>query len=140
MSEYTLSYTGEEVDELLDIVEQTSDYIVSRGQSGIWTWRKWSSGIAECWGSTTYQSGTWTAWGNIYYTSNNCGNISYPFEFIDPPVEQITLGQASLDLWMIQSTGNSKSATGSYYGGRPATATQTNVDVYVDFYVVGEWK
>lgn len=26
------------------------DYIVSQGTSGIWTYRKWASGVAECWG------------------------------------------------------------------------------------------
>lgn len=26
------------------------DYIVEQGTSGIWTYRKWNSGIAECWG------------------------------------------------------------------------------------------
>ena len=27
------------------------DYIVEQGESGIWTYRKWASGIAECWGN-----------------------------------------------------------------------------------------
>lgn len=27
-----------------------ADYIVEQGTSGIWTYRKWNSGIAECWG------------------------------------------------------------------------------------------
>lgn len=26
-----------------------ADYIVSQGTSGIWTYRKWASGVAECW-------------------------------------------------------------------------------------------
>lgn len=28
----------------------TTDYIVAQGTSGIWTYRKWNSGIAELWG------------------------------------------------------------------------------------------
>ena len=28
-----------------------SDFVVEEGTDGIWTYRKWSSGIAECWGS-----------------------------------------------------------------------------------------
>lgn len=28
------------------------DYIVEQGTDGIWTYRKWNSGIAECWGYT----------------------------------------------------------------------------------------
>ena len=40
------------------------DYVVQQGTSGIWTYRKWNSGIAECWGYTmisvlcSNQSGT----------------------------------------------------------------------------------
>lgn len=43
-----------------------SDYIVEQGTSGIWTWRKWKSGIAECWGIDTL-SGAWSTWGSIYF-------------------------------------------------------------------------
>lgn len=118
-----------------------ADYVMEWGKTGIWTWRKYASGLAECWGSTTFDSGSsWPTWGEIYYSTNSSGNIEYPFEFIEPPAEQVTLGQANLDLWLIQSIGNSKTATGSYYGGRSTSANQTNVDIYVDFYVVGEWK
>lgn len=27
------------------------DYVVEQGKIGAWTYRKWSSGVAECWGS-----------------------------------------------------------------------------------------
>lgn len=29
----------------------SADIVVAQGKSGIWTYRKWESGIAECWGS-----------------------------------------------------------------------------------------
>lgn len=36
------------------------DWVVEQGTSGIWTYRKWNSGIAECWGkysgTVTYSS------------------------------------------------------------------------------------
>lgn len=36
---------------LTRILEALSvDYVVEEGTSGIWTYRKWNSGIAECWG------------------------------------------------------------------------------------------
>lgn len=35
---------------ILDAVKV--DYIVEQGTSSIWTYRKWNSGIAECWGRT----------------------------------------------------------------------------------------
>lgn len=33
-----------------------ADYPVEVGRSGIWTYRKWASGIAECWGHTATES------------------------------------------------------------------------------------
>lgn len=40
-----------------DDIVAMGDYVVSQGTSGVWTYRKWNSGIAECWGQvnmTTY--------------------------------------------------------------------------------------
>ena len=34
-------------------IRQSASYIVEQGTSGIWTYRKWSDGIAECWCSKT---------------------------------------------------------------------------------------
>ena len=39
--------------EELPIGQQPVDFIVEQGTSGIWTYRKWNSGIAECWGEHT---------------------------------------------------------------------------------------
>ena len=58
------------------------DYVVEEGTSGIWTYRKWNSGIAECWG--TY-SNTISA-----STTSNGNYINYPFTFTQVPC--ITLG------------------------------------------------
>ena len=53
-----------------------ADYIIEQGTSGIWTYRKWASGIAECWGlwyGTLSHYGS--ALGGYAY---NSGAISYP--------------------------------------------------------------
>lgn len=42
--------------------DSLTDYIVEQGTSGNWTYRKWNSGIAECWyymTGTTDSSGRW---------------------------------------------------------------------------------
>lgn len=46
------------------------DLIVEQGTSGIWTYRKWASGLAECW-TTTAQSATFT------YSTTLFGGYSY---------------------------------------------------------------
>lgn len=57
--------------------------IVESGTSGIWTYRKWSNGIAECWGTYTSGSVSATAVNGWYY-----GVIStnFPFTFMNVPV------------------------------------------------------
>lgn len=52
------------------------DYIVEQGTSGIWYYRKWNSGTAECWGTQTNVSGTFSDWGNIY--SYDIPSVSFP--------------------------------------------------------------
>ena len=41
------------------------DYIVEQGTSGIWTHRKWNSGIAECWGRHSFTVTAWAQWGVV---------------------------------------------------------------------------
>ena len=36
------------------------DYIVEQGTSGIWTYRKWASGVAECWGKGYFDNPNFT--------------------------------------------------------------------------------
>ena len=48
------------------------DLVVEEGISGIWTYRKWSSGIAECWGTTAGASHAITSpYGYGYWVHEN---------------------------------------------------------------------
>lgn len=65
---------------------ESHDYIVEQGTSGIWTYRKWDSGIAECWCYHSTSDLTWTQYANIspyslYYSSG--WNFSLPFTLTD---------------------------------------------------------
>lgn len=68
---------------LTRILEALSvDYVVEEGTSGIWTYRKWDSGIAECWG--TYIKNISAS------TVDNTNYIAFPFTFTETPC--ITIG------------------------------------------------
>lgn len=55
-----------------------ADFIVEQGTSGIWTYRKWNSGVCECWGATSI-SGLTT-------------QVSLPFTFANTSYDtQVTL-------------------------------------------------
>lgn len=48
----------------------TVDFIVSEGTDGNWTYRKWESGIAECWGSFSHTFGITSKSGSAWYASS----------------------------------------------------------------------
>ena len=48
---------------------ETHDYIVEQGTSGIWTYRKWASGIAECWGTLVFACTSSSQAGSNYYSN-----------------------------------------------------------------------
>lgn len=63
--------------------EDTADYIVASGTSGVWTYRKWASGQAECWCTTMI------SYANDYVLE---GHVAFPFTFAAAPTTLATLG------------------------------------------------
>lgn len=61
------------------------DYITAEGTTDGWTWRKWASGIAECWCSKTITNKACNiAQGNWYRTAE-IQHSAYPFAFTATP-------------------------------------------------------
>jgi len=62
------------------------DYVIEQGSSGIWSYRKWWSGIAECWSyyqpTKTGRSTTMLGLSGYVYET---GSISLPFTFATAP-------------------------------------------------------
>ncbi len=44
------------------------DYVLEQGTSGIWTYRKWASGVAECWGEVTVNTAITEKLGTMAFT------------------------------------------------------------------------
>lgn len=71
-SQYDTALDNEEINEneLYLTPDNNADFVVETGTSGIWTYRKWNSGIAELWGTTQKANyNLTTKYGEIYYTS-----------------------------------------------------------------------
>ena len=61
--------------------EDTADFVVEQGTSGVWKYRKWNSGIVELWTSSgSIQTPITTAWGVLYLGDNAFPQIDYPFK------------------------------------------------------------
>lgn len=73
--------------------KEDNDYIVEQGTAEVkvnegtddeytatWTYRKWNSGIAECWTSScSITSPIATAWGSLFVSNEAFPSIPYPF-------------------------------------------------------------
>ena len=123
----------------------SSDYVIETGTSGIWTYRKWNSGKAECWGTYTVTGKKMNnAWGNgLYIASVNSSRINYPFTFLERPKEYATTHTSAVACFMFTESGgnglNTTSASAMYSIARPSSSS-TSVTAYLDLQVVGNWK
>ena len=81
-----------------EITELKTDYIVAQGRQGIWTYRRWANGMAECW-IEEYKPPTITftsAWSSVaLYTAYVTSPGNYPFKFKKAPIVIPTWASAS---------------------------------------------
>lgn len=112
--------------------------IVEQGTSGIWTYRKWSDGTAECWGKTTTTVNITSAWGGIYSGGNASISVDYPTNlFISPPTETASYDCSSSIMQCYLSTPTA-TKTRSYQFVRGAAASNQNITI--EIYAIGKWK
>lgn len=57
-----------------NLTNHIKDYVVEQGTNDIWTYRKWNSGVAECWGNVSTTPTT--------VNGNNAVTTSLPFTFV----------------------------------------------------------
>lgn len=118
-----------------------TDYVVEQGTSGIWTYRKWNSGISECWATKTVSSiNVNTTWGSVYYgTASAASGMTYPSGlFTAAPEVQVHLRGQGGRFW--PTHGNDATATnvGTIYAIAPSSYTSQSIIIHV--YSIGTWK
>lgn len=114
------------------------DFVVDQGTSGIWTYRKWASGIAECWGTVAPAAHTIsTTWGSIYTKDNAIARQSYPLTFKEAPVVSINLHNTSGNCWAYTGTVGSTSLSPAFGLARGASGSVT---VGAQITAIGRWK
>lgn len=113
-----------------------ADFVVEQGTTGIWTWRKWYSGIAECWGKNIVTLDITTAWGSgLYY--GQVSAIAFPFAFKSAPACQVTVetSNASWSACNVRANTNYTAAVMVYRG---ASIASQQCDVI--YHAKGRWK
>ena len=126
-----------------------ADYIIAQGTTGVWTWRKWASGIAEMWGIFSADTlAVDNAWHNVYYgtwmglAANKAGR-KYPFDFVAAPAVTATpYSTTSADFWLLTDSANNIGTAlthaPAYACVLPASATITGPQIH--YHVIGKYK
>lgn len=112
------------------------DYIVEEGTSGIWTYRKWNSGIAECWGKSEQLSRTFNnPLGRGYYGAKY--TATYPSSlFVDAPVVDASIYDGGAVIGWIAVSTNNPTTLEAYFG----SLINVTRNVQAHFNVKGRWK
>lgn len=118
-----------------------ADFVVQQGTSGIWTFRKWKSGIAECWCRKTVSATLNNNWGPLYTSGSLTAlNIAFPFTFSAVPTITANLSCNGVGAFLMvpgSSPGPSTKSTGVYEIGRATSLSSAN-NFEVNFYVIGK--
>ena len=121
-----------------------SDYITAQGETNGFTWRKWASGVAECWKLHTDTGVTiQTAWGSVYESATTYGGILYPSGlFASTPCCTITPNGSPNSMTTlgleIGAEGTAEKTPHWYY--TRATANASGQTINVAIYAIGKWQ
>jgi hypothetical protein len=120
--------------------EPEADYIVAHGIDGIWTYRKWQSGLAECWGSVDITTDMQSEYEDlpIYYDSAAVKAIKYPITFKNAPTELTSIQSPAGVAWLAGRSQNSNTKTGTY--NILSLDKLTNATYTITFDIKGRWR
>ena len=121
-----------------------NDYIIEEGTSGIWTYRKWSSGISECWGSkpcslSMSTLGSQYGIGGLFYNSTTGSNeeVTFPSNlFTAAPVVTATCNTGTNTMVSM----NDISATHCLPRFWTPFTSSTSVTLNLKIYAVGRYQ
>lgn len=142
-----IAYTGEKYERFRTdgkwgdwflITSSVADFVLEEGTEDGWSYRKWNSGIAECWYTyDEYVDMSANNYGGYYYCSPI--SVSLPLDFTSITNYQVTGGSQDV-INFARSFGiytESKKAVFLVAGHQP-NMTNTKITVYLS--VIGKWK
>lgn len=115
------------------------DYIEEQGITNGWTYRKWNSGIYECWKRDTTAVTSWAAWGSLYEGSPHPSSIAFPITFTEIPSVFIGVNRTDAGGGILYETGRVTTSTIQYIV--PIRPNSGSAATYAyDIRVIGKWK
>lgn len=122
-----------------------SDFVVEEGASGIWTYRKWNSGLAECWGRYAINGVKCNSGVGNWFKTGNIQLPDYPFTFVSDPTVNLFYethtGTGGM-VWSAEMEDPTSPITkikpGMIYIIRMTSST--SISGWVNAYATGRWK
>lgn len=118
-------------------VQPADDYVVEHGTSGIWTYRKWESGIAECWCLKTETVQITSNYGGAYYGQSS---INFPtgLYIAEPILTATRQGRDGAGLVHISPYFVNAERAGYFVDN--TNSSYANAPIGIAFYAIGRWK
>jgi hypothetical protein len=118
-------------------INHTVDGVTAR--SGTWIYRKWSSGIMECWGIGNVNVKVNMAWSGTGLYYGVVSTINFPFAFTDIPVCTVDVAYGNQEKSLVVAS----CGRGTNVYARPImlcrnTSETVNCDLH--YHAIGRWK
>ena len=110
-----------------------ADYVVAQGTSGIWTYRKWNSGITECWTTSTLNT-TGTFWANVMGGHGFYVNYNFPSGLFSSKPVISGNGRTGTGGGFVFCSGSSTDVTAYVIGN------QDDNNLTLEIFAKGKWK
>lgn len=113
--------------------EPIADFVIAQGITDIWTWRKWNSGVYECWCEYAH---------NPSAIGNEGVAVDYPFDFVGMPIVTASLGRngtLAADVVACDTAGNrnnSQKRCELFLRG----ITNADYEIQLLIHAMGRWK
>lgn len=111
------------------------DFVTDQGEKDGWTYRKWASGVGECWKIVTINTAITTAWGSMFVGSTIMERQNYPFPFKSKPVEQANLTTGATGAWLFPESAG-RGVNGGYASAIYNVCRPTLIDGISTFYIL----
>ena len=120
------------------LATKMTDFIIEQGTSGIWTYRKWHSGISECWGTYSASIAVNTASaGYGGYRSAEVTATAYPTDLFNA-VPSVTMTASGSGGYWVNNASGGTSTNAKFYlsSGASLSAASRGVNIHA----FGKWK
>lgn len=116
------------------------DFVIDSGVNKGWNYRKWKSGLAECWCSMTFETDVKNIFDGVkfYYSNQVFNQTNYPITFTGIPSETATVQSSGGFAWLASCKLNTTTLSGAYRV--VSSDSLDNASYRISIQVKGSWN